>query len=138
MAYPDKSCPVAVTINKVLEQAARIRPDAYDDETKAGWLLSLEGQLYREVVLRHELLEGETLPALAARFPEDGDLPLLVAAPHEGLYLLYLLAQLDRCDREIEQYNNSARVFNEALAAWTQSYHRTHLPKPARGYTNIG
>ena len=35
------------SINEVLERVNRARPDAIDDETKAAWLLELDGQLYR-------------------------------------------------------------------------------------------
>ena len=35
------------SINEVIERVNRARPDAIDDETKAAWLLELDGQLYR-------------------------------------------------------------------------------------------
>ena len=41
------------SINEVIERVNRARPDAIDDETKAAWLLELDGQLYRETILRH-------------------------------------------------------------------------------------
>ena len=35
------------SINEVIERVNRARPDAIDDETKAAWLLELDGQLFR-------------------------------------------------------------------------------------------
>ena len=32
------------SINEVIERVNRARPDAIDDETKAAWLLELDGQ----------------------------------------------------------------------------------------------
>lgn len=157
------------TVNEVLERVSRVREDAYDDVTKAGWLLELEGKLFREVILRHKLTPGEKLlgqtvsvcpecgsteiyydkamdccsctacrwselPAFPRRYPEDGDLPLLVPHPYDELYGLYLFSQLDLYNREIQNYNNSAAVFNAALDEWRQSYHRTHTPLNAGGY----
>lgn len=46
------------TINEVLERTNRVRPDAIDDETKAAWLIELDGQLFREVILRHRVHPG--------------------------------------------------------------------------------
>lgn len=160
------------TINEVLERVSRVRADAYDDVTKAGWLLELEGKLYREVILRHKRTPGvrplgpqvsvcpqcgsgelsydkaldccsctacrwSELPPFPRRFPEDGDLPLLVPPPYDELYGLYLFSQLDLYNREIQNYNNSVALFNAALDEWRQSYHRTHLPLSRGGYRNL-
>lgn len=180
------------TINEVMERVARVRPDAYDDETKGAWLLELEGKLLREVIRRHRLrpmgpeetLCGEgyesapevcpiceerraageepvkalgegivfdeerglyfcpvcgwtELPDIAKQYPEDGDRMLLVAAPYDRLYDLYLMAQLDFYNREMENYNNSVTAFNAALDEWRQSYHRRHLPLTGPGVQNL-
>lgn len=130
------------SINEVIERVNRARPDAIDDETKAAWLLELDGQLYRETILRHQLTSGRgakgpvavcptcggteitydrvmdsnlcpacgwtDLPDFPKAFPEDGDKPLLVEAPYDGLYDLYLMSKVDFYNREADNYNNSA------------------------------
>ena len=99
-----------MTINKAMERASRLRSDPYDDETKAGWLLELEGRIREEVVKAHEgAVAGEPVRA----FPED---------LHNG---------------EADRYANSARVFNSALDAWAQAYPRRHRPVPARYPRNV-
>lgn len=160
------------SINEVIERAARLRPDCYDDETKAGWLIELDGKLYREVVLRHKLTNGQglngplgggcpecggteiewdpeldvntcktcgwsELPSVPTAYPEDGDKPLLVGSPHDRLYELYLLAQADFYNREMDNYNNSVSAYNAAVDEWRQSYHRTHAPVSAGGFANL-
>lgn len=60
------------TINEVLERTARVRPDAYDDKTKAGWLIELDGKLYREVILRHRLTTGKELRGPVGTCPVCG------------------------------------------------------------------
>ena len=178
------------SINEIMERVAAVRPDAYDDETTAAWLLELEGKLYGEVILGHKLspglaykgaagvcpvcggwgldedgkpdepVEGEErepvpleynrvmdfsfcpvcewteLPKVAETFPEDGDLPLLVGAPYDRLYDLYLMAQVDFYNREYDNYN-SVTAFNAALDEWRQKYHREHLPLPGGYYQNL-
>lgn len=172
------------SINEVIERVNRARPDAIDDETKAVWLMELDGQLYRETILRHRLTpgrkargplegvcpvcggvwtddEGATggaaglyydpvvdccscpvcrwseLPEYPKVYPEDGDKPLLVEAPYDGLYDLYLFSKVDFYNREADNYNNSALAFNTALDDWRKQYHRTHLPIGTVGVTGL-
>lgn len=125
------------SINEVLERVNRARPDAIDDGTKAGWLLELDGQLYREVILRHAAEPGEEEAQFPRRFPEDGDEALLVGEPYDGLYDLYVLSRIDFLNRETEQYNNSALAYNAALDEWKKAYHRSHAPLGAGGYRNV-
>ena len=157
------------SINEVIERVNRARPDAIDDETKAAWLLELDGQLYRETILRHQLTSGRgakgpvavcptcggteitydrvmdsnlcpacgwtDLPDFPRAFPEDGDKPLLVEAPYDGLYDLYLMSKVDFYNREADNYNNSALAYNAALDEWRKQYHRRHLPIGGGGLT---
>lgn len=175
------------TINEVLERTNRVRPDAIDDGTKAAWLIELDGQLFREVILRHRVhpgpckrgpvkacpmcggfgLDGDgkpgepeeggrpeqplyhcrldysecalcgwtELPEYPRSFPEEGDEPkLLVPAPYDGLYDLYLWSKIDFVNREMDNYNNSAAAYNAALDEWKKAYNRTHIPVGPRGF----
>lgn len=160
------------SINEVLERVNRARPDALDDKTKAGWLIELDGKLYREVILRHRLTSGAELkgpagacpvcgateglawdrmmdssrctacgwtdlPEVVGQFPEDGDKPLLVGAPYDNLYDLYVMAQVDFYNREADNYNNSALAFNTALDEYKKDYHRSHAPIGAGWVSNL-
>ena len=60
------------SINEVIERVNRARPDAIDDETKAAWLLELDGQLYRETILRHQLTSGRGAKGPVAVCPTCG------------------------------------------------------------------
>lgn len=126
-----------MTINKAMERAARVRSDPYDDETKAGWLLELEGRIREEVIGTHEPENGADQAEPVLTFPEDADRPLLVDAPYDRLYELYLLCQIDLHNGETDRYANSVRVFNAALDAWAQAYHRRNAPIPARYFRNV-
>ena len=138
---------------------------------EAAWLLELDGQLYRETILRHQLTSGRgakgpvavcptcggteitydrvmdsnlcpacgwtDLPDFPKAFPEDGDKPLLVEAPYDGLYDLYLMSKVDFYNREADNYNNSALAYNAALDEWRKQYHRRHLPIGGGGLTGL-
>ena len=77
------------------------------------------------------------LPDFPKAFPEDGDKPLLVEAPYDGLYDLYLMSKVDFYNREADNYNNSALAYNAALDEWRKQYHRRHLPIGGGGLTGL-
>lgn len=116
------------SVNDVIARVARIRRDALDIETKARWLMALDGTLTAEVLDRHRRRDGETAHVPPKSWPEDGDLPLAAAEPYDGLYDLYLCARLDLVNREAENYNNSVTAYEAAADAWKKQYHRTHMP----------
>ena len=76
-------------------------------------------------------------PDFPQAFPEDGDKPLLVEAPYDGLYDLYLMSKVDFYNREADNYNNSALAYNAALDEWRKQYHRRHLPIGGGGLTGL-
>lgn len=177
------------SINEVLERVSRVRPDAIDDETKAAWLLALDGQLFRDVILRHRVHPGPRrigptgvcpvcggygldedgkprdpegdeepvppayhcaldysscglcgwteLPKYPRKFPEDGDMALLVPAPHDELYDQYIMTRIDFINREIDNYNNSTAAYLSSLDEWRREYHRTHAPVGPCGFRNL-
>ena len=61
------------SINEVIERVNRARPDAIDDETKAAWLLELDGQLYRETAPAHERARGQGTRRRLPHLRRDGD-----------------------------------------------------------------
>lgn len=126
------------TINEVIERVNKVKPDVYDDSTKAEWLLDLEGKIYFQIILTHEQLPQKTQVYSAQKnAPDDWSLPLIVDAPYDNLYDLYLIAQIDFHNREMDNYNNSALAFNEAFDQWQKHYHQTHMPVSAGGFKNI-
>lgn len=87
------------TINEVIERVERIKPVVnIDDQDKARWLIELDGRIWREIVQKSE---HEELPEEPPKeWPEDGDKPLLVSSPYDGLYDLYLMAKMEFSLRE--------------------------------------
>jgi len=67
-------------------------------------------------------------------FQDDGDKPLLVTAPYDNVYDMYLMAMIDLHRHEIANYNNSMALYNAALDEWKKQYHRTHEPLGVSGW----
>lgn len=115
------------TINEVIERVDRVKPVVnIDDQDKARWLIELDGRIWREIVQKSE---HDTPPEEPPKeWPEDGDKPLLVSSPYDGLYDLYLMAKMEFSLREYGNYNNSMAAFNSMLDIYACHYRNNHTP----------
>ena len=109
-----------MTINKAIEIAARLRPDTFSDIQKSGWINELEGKIALETMHLEKAKEYS--------FPEDGDTELLVKAPYDNIYELYIIAMSDFFSGETGSYSMSAAMFMRAYEEFRKNYIRTHLP----------
>lgn len=100
-------------IKEAIAKADALRKNALTEEQKAEWLQQLELQLA-------EMLGKEPQ---AERWPADYE--LLMPAPHDRIYVLYLVAQIDYYNQETALYANDMAIYNaavsEALAWWRRS-----------------
>lgn len=67
-------------------------------------------------------------PKIPAHYPDGMDMELLVKAPYDNLYDLYIAAQVDLYNRENDNYNDSVTLYERARHEWQRKYHQTHLP----------
>ena len=114
-----------MTINSVIEQAQRLHPDTFPDSIKCRWLSELDGKIMRETMHR-----GDFLPY---SFPDDGDKDLVVKAPYDNLYELYIIAMSDFFSGEMANYSQSAVLFEQAYSEFRKNYIRNNMP-PKQSY----
>ena len=69
---------------------------------------------------------------MATGYPDGMDEELLVKAPHDELYVLYLKAKIDAENGEYSRYADSSQLYNEAYGNFARYWGRTH--EPAQGY----
>lgn len=105
------------TMNQVIEYVDRVRPNVFTDEDKYSWLSTLEALIARRV--RQEEPE-------AMELPRDGDMELSVPHPYDEVYRLYAMAMVDFYNREYDQYNNTAAMFEERLGQYEAWYIRNN------------
>lgn len=107
------------TMNRVIEYVDEIRPNAYSDDYKYKWMSNLDGIIAREVM---------QIDAPCYDYPADADNDLLVAAPFDDLYWMYVIMNIDLTDREYDHYNNMAMVFNNRLEQYKAWYIQNNRP----------
>ncbi len=109
---------------ELIERVDLLEPNDYSPEQKLHWLSTLDGRLFREVILTHEGAEEREEPVY-----RSGDEELLVGAPYgEDLYYYYLQAMIAAENSETQRYNKRMTMFNSACTGWVNFYTRTHRP----------
>ena len=110
------------TPNKVIEIVDRLKPNSYSEEDKLRWINELDGMVQRLVIQQDDIVEYV--------FPDDMAKELLIPAPFDDVYALFLEAKIDYHNREYGNYNNSAMMFEAQFSEYKKDYIRKH---PARG-----
>ena len=133
-----------MTPNKAIEIIDRLKPNSYSEEDKLRWINELDGIVKRlvfqwdekylkEVETRYKsekITEAEykeiidkTKPYV---YPEDMDKELLIPAPFDECYTLFLETKIDYHNREYGNYNNSAMMFETRFSEYKKAYIREH------------
>ena len=113
----------------MIERVDKIKPNTYDEETKATWLYRVDGRISAEV-LKEE-------PPAQYIYPDDGDKELLIPHPYDSVYDYYLQAMISYTNKEYGDYNNAMIMYNEAIESYAKKYIRDHVPKSASNFRNV-
>lgn len=120
-----------MTTNRAIDRADELRPNTIDRATKAAWVLELEGRIYGELLMNSVTPpEGEP----PREFPRDADAELSVPAPWDRVYELWLCAQIDYANADMNEYNNSVMMFEDAYGQFARSFRRKNMPLGASKY----
>ena len=116
------------TMNTVIEQVDRLKPNAYTDEDKYRWINQLEGLVSAQVFEKD---------APEYSLPDDADIPLLVGHPFDDIYELYVSAMIDYYNREYNNYNNAVLMFKERLDQFKAWYIQHNTNSSGRHFRNV-
>lgn len=113
-------------IIEAIDKVDELKPNAYSQAEKIGWLSDLDGMIKRNVIDTHE--GGD----LVNFWGYDEDTPLetslLVGAPYEEIYTLWLESKIDYHNREYASYNNTTIRFNDIYSQFEMDYNRNNRP----------
>lgn len=105
-----------MTVKEAIRLADELRPNAISDTNKWAWIFEIEGKIARHM--------EETVPQNT--WPRDSE--LLMPAPYESVYQLYLMCMIDLAQQDSALYADDMELFNgtyfDALAWWR----RNNLP----------
>ena len=118
----------AVTYREIIKQVDDAKPNSFDESLKLKWLQELNGKIAADVFLM-SIVE---VRALQGSYPEAMDHSPLVSFPHEDIYDFWLRAKIDFANDEMDRYQNTMALYNEAytnFVCWFVSNY-----EPAQGY----
>jgi hypothetical protein len=100
---------------QAIEHADAVRINSIDDARKASIVIELEGEIAE--------LMGEDAPVN----PYPSDAELLMPAPRDNIYELYLMAMIDLENEDTQLFQNDYAAAQSAIAdakAWWRRHHR--------------
>ena len=115
-----------MTIAQAKDKLQALKPHAYEASQVVDWLSRVEGRVFTELIRTHANDALITFAGYTDATPVD---TLLIAPePYDELYLYGLMTQVDLYNQELDKYNNSAALFNQAWHALAAFWNRTYLP----------
>lgn len=114
---------------KIIEAINRIdslKHNTYTQSEKVAWLSEIEWDVVKNVIETHE---GNETTFTGYNDGTDLQTELLIPAPYDKAYLLWMEAQIHYYNGEYDKYNNALDMFYEAYNGFKSYYNRTHMPK---------
>ena len=114
---------------KIIEAINRIdslKHNTYTESEKVLWLSEVEMDVVKNVIATHE---GDEVAFYGFDDSTDLQTELLIPAPYDKAYLLWMEAQIHYYNGEYDKYNNAMDMYSEAYEGFKKYYNRTHMPK---------
>jgi hypothetical protein len=114
---------------KIIEAINRIdslKHNTYTQSEKVAWLSEVDLDVAKNVIATHE---GDENNFTGYDDSTDLQTELLIPAPYDKAYLLWMEAQIHYYNGEYDKYNNAMDMFYEAFDGFKKYYNRTHMPK---------
>lgn len=114
---------------KIIEAINRLdalKFNTFTQDDKVQWLSRLDSMVKKQIIDAHEGAEVVSFSGYTADTPTNTD--LLVPAPWDEIYLLWMEAQIDYNNHEYDSYNNATIRFNTAFEDYQKYYNSTHKP----------
>ena len=119
-----------MTIIEAINAIDDLYPNTYSQEKKIAQLSKLDGVIKRDIIDKHEGSDKVTFTGYDENTPLDT--VLLVPAPYDDVYVLWLQTWIDYWNGEIGRYNNSTSMYKSAYSAFERAYNREHMPKETK------
>lgn len=110
---------------EALEITNRLTPNLYSEADRRRWLLTLEKQIFEEVVLTHEGGCCRSIPT-----GEDCEELIVPDKYAEDVYVNWLQARIHKENAEDAKYNAAVTRYNAAYTAFCKWYNARHRVIP--------
>lgn len=97
-------------VGEVLAQVNKIKPNTFDDDALLVWLNTIEAMVQTECLK----VEPGSTGMITYTLPMDLDREMIMPAPYDQCYELYVESQIDYAQQEFATAQNTAALFNSA------------------------
>ena len=113
-------------LREILATIAQIRPHAYTDAEMITLVNTIEGRVYTDILMQSADFKGDEFDP----FKEgEEERELAVPVPFTDLYIYYLASRIDYFNGDVDRYNDSMVLYNDAWDAFAAHYRRNNKPK---------
>ena len=117
-----------MTIDEAIREFDQTRPNQHDKTLKVRWLSRLDGMLWQEIFLTHEMpVNIAADPWHPYEADMDEDRQLLVGEPYDDIYQWWLACQSDLVNMEMQKHQNDSVLYNQSYQDFENYWCRTHL-----------
>ncbi len=101
-------------IKEIISRVNEIKPNPFTDTQKMEWVANLDAQI-----------NSDYLHVSDYTIPSKIDSEILVASPYDEMYVVYLMAQVDFYQGEMNNYNAEITRFQTMLDNYSAYIQRT-------------
>ena len=116
-----------MTISQAIERIDSLKQNTYNIDDKIEWLSRLDSMVKRLIIDVHE--GGEYVSFNGYTASENLDTELIIPAPFDEAYLLWLESMINYYNGEYDKYNSSILMYQVAYEKFENYYRRNHMPK---------
>ena len=100
--------------------------NTYAPSEKIEWLSQLDSMVKKQIIDTHESAERISFTGYDENTDQNTD--LLVPAPYDEMYLLWMETKIHYYNGEYDKYNNAIIMFNAVFEDYKAYYTRNHKP----------
>lgn len=115
-----------MTISEAIDMLDNMMPNAYSQDDKVDWLNQIDGLIYKTIISTHDGVADISFNG----YDKETDVrtELLVEAPFDEIYYLWMESRVNYLNGENVKYNNSIARYNDLFQTYSNWYNRTHMP----------
>ena len=125
-----------MTINDAIMQVNELLENKIPEDIKVKWLSDLDYMIYLDVILTHEMPREVGFDPYDA--DTDRDTVLLIPAPYDSIYPVYLKMKINSELYEYARYNANKDEYNTLLGEFKAYYNRNYRPSPYKNMSYWG
>jgi hypothetical protein len=118
-----------MTIREAINTADSGITNGIEFQNKLRWLSDLDGKVFS---MMRRYVDSPSVAFHGYDEETNTDTQMLIEAPYDDIYVIYLQMKIFLCLAEYARYNNAALLYNEAWQRYANHYNRNHMHKETK------